>query len=555
MTEPIKKPDPDSRRFFGAGGLAQCCIEAVLNNAEIVRIATAYFEASGYQVLQDTLAGKRIYLLVGRNEGGRDSVTQVLNEFEEELASGDMKRRTRAMRIMLEALQQGVMTVGLGEVDFEQAAFMDARYLYHHAKLYIADECSAVVTSANFSRHGLVTSREAGIRVDDPDDVAFFVRRFDEYFSRAQWITQPLIQKLLAWLHEYDPFQIYARTLLELYGLPADEAPGSLPALAPYQRAVVSSVLSALLDHRGAFLIASTGLGKTIIAAHVVAYLRMQDEIDSVLVASPAGIREMWRRTMRAARTTSEEFSYHTLSGKDRLRDSNLNVLERELRYINEKTLIILDESHHLRNEDDKAGEIRLRNRRIQKAVREKGARILMMTATPYSKALEDVNSQLKLLPAPVKKVSTPLGPRVSVKFWRIDDLRYLPDLSPCTVLTTPDVVGNFSQADEQGNRYVEFGQGVRRYFPRRLILHTVRYENPLDDILVELLSSDLLHKKRPPDEHHTLQMNLFDQQLLQTSLEQHGRRDPLFESQVLHQFCSSPARVLKLCHNLENEK
>ena len=238
-------PSDELTRFFGAQSAALQSIHQALKDANLVRIATAYFEASGYQVLQETLAGKRIHLLIGRGEGGLDNVAQVLNEFEQELSSGNLERRTRAMRLMLEAMQQGLMSVAVGEQSIEQAAAMDARYLYHHAKLYISDEAAAVVTSANFSYHGMINSREAGITVFDPDDVAFFVRRFDQYFSKAQKITQALIDKLLAWLQAYDPYLIYARALLELYGLPDENIPESLPPLAPYQRAVVSSVLVA----------------------------------------------------------------------------------------------------------------------------------------------------------------------------------------------------------------------------------------------------------------------------------------------------------------------
>ena len=542
-----------NRRFFGSNGEALDCIQRVLSQAELIRIASAYFEASGYQVLQDTLIGKCIHLLVGRDAGGRDNVADVLDEFEHELASGNMERRTKAMRMMLEALEKKLMMVSVGEEPMEHVALMDARYLYHHAKLYISDESAAVVGSANFSHHGLITSREAGITVTDPDDVAFFVRQFDYYFNKAQSITQALIERILAWLKEYDPFLIYARALLELYGLPDENIPESLPALAPYQRAVVSSVLASLQMHHGSFLIASTGLGKTIIAAHTVAYLRMQDEIDSVLVSCPAGLKEMWRRTMQSAKTVSEEFSYHTLSGKDRRRDSGVGILEHQLRYVNDKTLIIMDESHHLRNEDDKAGELRLRNQRIYQAVYEKGARLLLMTATPYSKDKDDVNSQLRLLPAPSTDVGTHLGIRSSARHWKVSTLGELPELPPCTVLTTPDVVQHFGAFDEQGQRYVEFAPGNRRYFPHRLTLKTVKYQNPLDDILVELLTSNLLHAKREPTNSQNTSPLLLDRQTYDETLSHSGRRNPFYESQVLHQFCSSPARIQILCKQLEN--
>jgi superfamily II DNA or RNA helicase len=281
----------------------------------------------------------------------------------------------------------------------------------------------------------------------------------------------------------------------------------------------------------------------------------MQDEIDSVLVSCPAGLKEMWRRTMQAAKTVSEEFSYHTLSGKDRRRDSGVGILEHQLRYVNDKTLIILDESHHLRNEDDNAGELRLRNLRIDQAVHDKGARLLLMTATPYSKDKDDVNSQLRLLPAPSTEVNNNLVLLTSASHWKISALSELPELPPCTVLTTPDVVQHFGAFDEQGQRYVEFGKENRRYFPRRLTLKTVQYQNPLDEILVELLTTDLLYAKREPTDLRESTPLLFERQAYDETLAHSGKRNPFYESQVLHQFCSSPSRVQVLCKQLETGK
>ena len=337
-------------RFFDGNKAALNCISSVLADAIEIRIATAYFEGSGYQALQSALLGKKIRLLVGREEGGEDSVKIVLQEFITELSYGTMENRTRAMRQMLEALEQGWMTVSVGGAPVTDSPWLDARYLYHHAKIYIADERIAVVTSANLSHHGLCKSREAGSVVDNKDDVAYFVDRFDYYFNKSRQITNDLIDALRAWLQAYEPYTIYARALLELYGLPQEDAPPQLPPLAKYQEGVVSSVLRSLIEHDGAFLVASTGLGKTIIASHVAAYLRMQNEIDSALVICPAGLREVWRRSMRAARITSVEFSYHTLTRTDN--DSNLPALEHELRQLNAQSLIILDESHRLRNEE-----------------------------------------------------------------------------------------------------------------------------------------------------------------------------------------------------------
>ena len=544
MINPSDNLDKNKNRFFDGHKAALECIASTLWPAQQVRIATAYFEGSGFQALQNTLSGKRIRLLVGREEGGEDSLREVLQEFINELSYGPMENRTRSMRQMLEALELGWMTVSVGATLPHDIPLMDARYIYHHAKLYIADEESVVITSANFSYHGLCISREAGITINHSDDVAFFVERFDFYFDKARSITSELIEALRSWLKAYDPYTIYARALLELYGLPPDEVSPQLPPLAKYQEGVVSSVLRSMMEHGGAFLIASTGLGKTVIAAHVAAYLRMQGEIDSALVIGPAGLREVWRRTMRAARVPSVEFSYHTLTRKDG--DSNLPILEHELRQVNQQSLIILDESHRLRNEEANGGDLRLSNDRIQKAAREKGAKVLLLTATPYGKDFSEVESQLRLLPAPKHAQNTELGFTVEARIWQAEKLADLPELPPCTVLTTPDVVRHFSKQDEDGERYVVFSANDRRYFPRRICLRTIRYQNLFDDFLADLFESKLLYRKIERPENPQQAFLPMDIPIVE------GERLALQEALFLHQFCSSPGEVNNVCSQLE---
>ena len=521
-----------TRRFFSGQRATLNCISKTLAPAGLIRIATAYFEPSGFQCLQDVLAGKQVALLVGREEGGRDRAEDVINEFVDKLAAHPLERRMRAMRLMLEALENNLLLVSVGDA-VEDAALLDARYLYHHAKLYIADESEAVVTSANMSYHGLVVSREAGYVVTDRDDVAYFVQQFDEYFDKAESITQALIEKLRAYVAAYPPFDVYVRALVELYGLPEDEVPPQLPQLARYQRPVVSRALQSLMDYRGAMLIASTGLGKTVMAAHIVAYLRMQNAVDRVIIVCPAGLRETWRRFMRAAVTSSAEFSYNTLSADDPSRNYSVRNLEYDLRHITHKTLIILDESHHMRNADATGGERKLRYLRIEEAVHEHDAQLLMLTATPFSRGIDDVNRQLHLLPRSVLAGRNQLFNEAT--HWGVESSVELPELPPCAVLTTPSVVYHFSERDSAGERYVIFSEGDRRYFPRRLKLRTEVYDNPLDDVLVELLNSRLLDQKQKPSQ----QMQLFDDDTIIN-----GKIAGFFNAEVMRQFCSSPVQV-----------
>ena len=64
---------PTSRRFFGSG-LAKDAIISCLANAKVVRIATAFFEPTGWALLAEILEQKTVRLLVGREEGAADRV-------------------------------------------------------------------------------------------------------------------------------------------------------------------------------------------------------------------------------------------------------------------------------------------------------------------------------------------------------------------------------------------------------------------------------------------------------------------------------------------------
>ncbi|HSV95458.1 MAG TPA: helicase-related protein [Spirochaetota bacterium] len=528
-------------RYFDGSGAALRVVSRALEGARIVRIATAYFEPSGYQCLRETLRGKEVRLLLGRPDTGADKIAEAIGEFFTALAAGPVEERTRAMEELCSALERGLFQVAVSAGDGGRPATIGPRYLYHHAKLYIADRRHAVVGSSNFTFSGLVTSREAGVMVTDPDDVRYFVERFDAYYKKAVPVAEELLERLREWLLVYRPFDIYMRSLIELYGLPSDAARGRLPELAGYQRPVVSRIIRNFEEYGGCMLVASTGLGKTIMAAHVVAYLRMKGDIDSAIVLCPAGLKSMWNRTMRAARVSCAEFSYYILSVDDWKTYKEIGILEHELRQADGKTVIILDESHHLRNAD-KQGALRIKNRRIIDSV-SRSARVLLMTATPYSRKVDDINDQLMILPHMLKEEGL-LGMEVG-RPWSVERPGDLSEMPPGVVLTAPSVVKYFSSEDGTGNRYVLFSGDQRRFFPRKMHIRNLHYENPMDDLLLDLLNSGLLNRRD----------SLYDEdEALLFEDASSGVRNPLFEAHIVHQFCSSLKEVDSLLGKMQAE-
>lgn len=520
----------ETYRFFSAGGAALNSVKQALSDASLARIATAYFEPSGWQCLKDTLRGKEVRLLLGRPDTAEDKIYEVVDDFFKSLNTGAFEDRIKVMEELRDAIAKGLFMVNISGEDYNETT-LGPRYIYHHAKLYIGDSANALVTSANFTHHGLVTSREAGIIITDTEDVAYFIERFDYYYNKGIPIAPLLLERIDEWLKVYRPYDIYMLSLLTLYGLPSDEKPGKLPPLAGYQRPVVSRVIRNIEAYGGAMLVASTGLGKTIMAAHIVAHLRSQNKINAAIILCPSGLKSMWQRTMRAARVSSIEFSYYVMSVDDWKRVRDVSVLEREIKHADENTIIILDESHHLRNSED-GDDFRLRHRRIMNMVG-KDAKILLMTATPYSKNVGDINSQLMLLPH-CESTESLFGEQRHEQ-WKVERPAELSELKCGVVLTAPSVVKHFSSKDEKGNRYVIFSGNEKRFFPHRILIKNIEYNNPVDEFLAEFLKGKLLYvREKPAEEHQNSLFSDYDK----------GLRRPLFESQLVHRFCSSLAET-----------
>ncbi len=527
VSQELFKKMSNNGKFFSSGGAALDVIVNTLQGAGEVRIATAFFEPGGFEALLPVLKGCSVKLLLGRQEGAADRARQALEEFVSFLSNMPGENRTAAIMELRDALKRGVFHLSVSD-DFGGTA-LSPRYLYQHAKLYMADRERAVVTSANCTASGLINSREAGVEITDREDVCFFVDRFEEYYAKARPVGEELLAILEEWLRIHPPATVYLRSLLEIYAMDEDYHSGTLPALAAYQKPVVSRLVHTMEMYRGAMLVASTGLGKTIMAAHLLAWMRMQGDIDRVIVLCPAGLKGMWRRTMRAARISSEEFSYYLLSVDDWQRFRDVSILDNELKTCDDRTLVILDESHHMRNALEK-GELRVRNRKIIEAV-EKGTRILLMTATPYSRDVGDINNQLRLLPR--HGDAGHLFSDTHGEFWSVETPDEMRTLEAGAVLTTPSVVRYYSERDERGLPYVLFSGDQKRYFPVRLNLRMISCENPLDELLVDLLKSDLLYRKIHEENTETL-----------FEINGQGRRDPLLEARLVNQFCSSPAEV-----------
>ncbi len=139
-------------------------------------------------------------------------------------------------------------------------------------------------------------------------------------------------------------------------------------ALLPHQLAGARRLRATIDRHGGALLADEVGLGKTFTALHVAREAR------NILVVAPASLRSMWEDACNRAEVSATITSYERVSAGTFPRDGRWD-------------LIILDEAHHARSPATK------RYSALCELTR--GARVLLLTATPIHNRLADLQSLL----------------------------------------------------------------------------------------------------------------------------------------------------------------
>lgn len=117
------------------------------------------------------------------------------------------------------------------------------------------------------------------------------------------------------------------------------------------------------------------GLGKTLVAS-AVAKTFQEDRGDNVLVICPPKLQEMWKDYLHQYNIAGETLSLGKVSDLHKIR-----------RY----RLVVIDESHNLRNRNAS------RYGYVHDYLRANESRVILLTATPYNKQFTDIGNQLRL--------------------------------------------------------------------------------------------------------------------------------------------------------------
>jgi len=428
---------------------------------------------------------------------------QLAREFREQLTLGlPTQEDEEGLRQLAEQIEKGKVKVKL---------FL--RYPLH-AKLYLLfreDRLNPTIGylgSSNLTLAGLCQQGELNIDVLDRDAcdklAQWFEARWKDKFCvdiseelmniiRESWARPDLIPPHYIYLKMAYHLAEEARAGLNEFRIPDDFE----DKLFDFQRAAVQ-IAARHLNRRGGVLIGDVvGLGKTLMAT-ALARIFEDDYGYETLIICPKNLVSMWED--------------YRLRYRLRAKVLSITQVQRELPRLQRFRLVIIDESHNLRNRDGK------RYRAIADYIAANDSRVILLSATPYNKTLLDLSNQLRLfvdehadigirperLLRAVKEVNFIREHQCPVRSLAafekspfIDDWRDLMRLYMVR-RTRSFIQQNYAKHDPQRNRkYLEFPDGARAYFPIRTpkTLTFCINENDPNDQYARLFADEVVAK------------------------------------------------------------
>jgi len=354
-----------------------------------------------------------------------------------------------------------------------------------HAKLYLLfrpDPVSPKVGylgSSNLTFAGLSKQGELNVDVVDQDACAKLARWFEDRWD-DRWcidISKELEQIIEeSWAREQlvPPYHIYlkmayhlsqeARVGLDEFRIPRDFG----NKLFDFQVAAVK-IAAHHLNKRGGVLIGDVvGLGKTLMATAVARIFEDDHDLET-LILCPKNLVPMWEDYRTQYRLRAKVVSTSRAAN--------------ELANLRRYRLILIDESHNLRNREGK------RYRAIQDYIRKNESKVILLSATPYNKTYLDLANQLRLFLPEDKDIGVRpenlLRAISQEEFSRrhqcpvrslaafeksefADDWRELMRLYMVR-RTRTFIQENYAATDpDTGRKYLTFEDGSRSYFPTR---------------------------------------------------------------------------------------
>jgi len=363
--------------YFYTSGFS--AIYKALENSEKIRILIGISaNRQTYDLIANAQQAAQLELVFSHAEAKKAFAAQV----ETELAESEDSRSVE------EGIAKFIAWLRSGKVEIKVYPSQKI-----HAKLYIMtfreddrDVGRVITGSSNLTQSGLADNLEFNVELKNPADYRFAKDKFEQLWASAADISEKYIETIQTktWLNQdITPYHLYLKFLYEYFKDELSQSDEIFAGYLPekfmklaYQEQAVLNARKILEEYGGVFISDVVGLGKTYIATLLAGQLDGR----TLVIAPPALIdREnpgSWTNAFSDFRIAADFQS----AGK----------LDAILRQGTEKySNIIIDEAHRFRTETNVTYE------KLAEICR--GKRIILVTATPYNNAPQDILSQLKL--------------------------------------------------------------------------------------------------------------------------------------------------------------
>lgn len=370
-----------------------------------------YFNLRGWKKLDSYVdkwagadAGQCCRLLVGMQRLPHDELREAMSLVDGRDEMDNQKAIRLKKRLAQEFRQQLLMGIPTNEDEKglrRLAAQIRAKkvvvklFLRHplHAKLYLLfrqDPINPIVGylgSSNLTLAGLVKQGELNIDVLDSDACQKLAKWFEDRWNDrfCMDISEELVSIIdESWAREdlIPPYHIYvkmayhlsqeARAGLSEFRIPKDFG----NRLFDFQVAAVKIAAHHLNKRNGVLIGDVVGLGKTLMATALARIF--EDDYDlETLILCPKNLVPMWQDYREQYRLRGRVLS--------------ISRVIKELPDLRRYRLVVIDESHNLRNREGK------RYRAIHDYIRANDSKCVLLTATPYNKTYLDLSNQLRL--------------------------------------------------------------------------------------------------------------------------------------------------------------
>jgi superfamily II DNA or RNA helicase len=391
-------------------------------------LVTGFFSINALALLHDQLNQvKKFRMVLGkltRQDNLSDKIVDLLSE---NLSIDSSLTISDSVRKAVDFLKQDNVEVKTVERHF------------CHAKTYIYKDSDErknlhIIGSSNLTDAGLGMQNSSNIELNSAstgknNDFKELCKWFEyQWENVAQTIIelhdkskvdvkQYIIELIQNFYREYTPEELYYKVLYERFKNDFDKFTNDTEfkreiahleetlifrTLYSYQQKGVLSLINMLQNHNGAILADAVGLGKTWTALAVMKYF--QSKGYTVILFCPKKLRHHWEQYQAGNRSKFEndEIDYYVRNHTD-LQDDRLDFYNGRDAFPllriqrKQKLLIVIDESHNLRNDKSLRYQFLVDNILLPDK-KKRDIKVLQLSATPINNGLIDVRNQFKLI-------------------------------------------------------------------------------------------------------------------------------------------------------------